>query len=180
MLKPRAFEYDLKIIVPAVYPSDGWRGQRRGDFMIQRWKAWIAAFDAACKTDEWAPLEPFLTSDCVYIVAGAPFACELRGREAVIAGFQKSVRNFDRKFDVRHWEGVGIRAWSEHVVTARSKGGYERAGCPSLSFSAKSAWFFRGDQICLMTDTYDLAEIDVLDSLEWLARYGADLNPSYV
>lgn len=104
--------------------------------MIDRWKDWIAAFDAACETDDWAPLSAFLTEDVVYIVAGAPFACEIRGRDNVIAGFRKSVYGFDRKFDSREWTGVGIKLWGIEAVTARAQGRYTRDGKAPLSFAA--------------------------------------------
>lgn len=147
--------------------------------MIEKWKDWIAAFDSACASDDWAPLAAFLTEDVVYLVAGAPFACELRGREAVISGLRKSVRGFDRRFDQRLWEGVGIKAWGAEAVTARAKGTYHMAGKPALSFAAKGSWYFRGGQICLMTDIYDLGEVDVMDALQWLALHGEGLDPSY-
>jgi len=77
--------------------------------MIANWKDWIAAFDMACGTDDWAPLAAYLTEDVVYLVAGAPFACELRGRDAVIAGLQKSVRGFDHKLTNASGKGSGSR-----------------------------------------------------------------------
>ena len=148
--------------------------------MIANWKDWIAAFDMACGTDDWAPLAAYLTEDVVYLVAGAPFACELRGRDAVIAGLQKSVRGFDHKFDPRVWEGVGIKVWGAEAVTARAKGTYRIAGKPALSFAANGSWYFRGAQICLMTDIYDLSEVDSMDALNWLGLHGAGMDPSYV
>lgn len=147
--------------------------------MIGIWKDWIAAFDAACATDDWAPLAKYLTDDVVYIVAGAPFACELRGRDNVIAGLRKSVRGFDRRFDLRVWEGVGVKSWGTEAITARAKGTYRLQGKPALSFAAKGSWYFRGNQICLMTDIYDLSEVDTLEALHWLSQHGEGLDPSY-
>lgn len=147
--------------------------------MLDHWKSWIAAFDRACQTDDWTPLAAFLTEDVVYIVAGAPFACEVRGRDAVIAAFQKSIGNFDRKFDERHWRGVGVRVWAPNAITGRAQGRYRMAGKPELIFSAYGHWYYRGDKICLMTDIYDLSEQDVIEALEWLGMHGEGLDPSY-
>lgn len=147
--------------------------------MLERWNAWIAAFDQACESDDWGPLETFLTEDVVYTVAGVPFACELRGRAAVIAGFQKSVRGFDRKFDRRHWTGVGVRVWAPNAISARAQGRYELAGAPPLTFAAKGHWVFRGDRISVMSDVYDTAEADIAAALAWLAEHGAGMDPSY-
>ena len=147
--------------------------------MLDQWRAWIGAFDRACETDRWDELHDYLADDVTYIVAGVPFACELRGRDAVIAGFQRSVRNFDRKFDARRWDGVGVRALAPNAVTARAFGTYELAGKPTLTFAAHGAWFFRGETICLMTDIYDAAEADIVAAFGWLEAHGAGMDPGY-
>jgi hypothetical protein len=148
--------------------------------MLERWRAWIAAFDAAAEDDGWSRLEPFLADDVVYAVSGVPFACELRGRGAVIAGFAKSVRNFDRCFGERRWYGVGLRIREPGAITGRAMGVYRLGSLPELTFSAQSLWAFRGDRLSLMTDAYDSEEVDVLSALEWLGRHGEGLDPSYV
>lgn len=147
--------------------------------MLDRWNAWIAAFDAACVDDDWSRLEGFLTDDVVYSVAGAPFACELRGRALVIAGFARSIRGFDRRFDERRWYGVGIRVREPNAITGRAMGVYRLGSLPPLRFSAQSQWVFRDGRISLMTDVYDTEEADVTGALHWLSRYGEGLDPSY-
>ncbi|MEM8772279.1 MAG: hypothetical protein AAGD92_11570 [Pseudomonadota bacterium] len=148
--------------------------------MIEIWNRWIAAFDKAFTTDDWTDAKGFLTDDVAYVVAGVPFACELRGRDQVIAGFRKSLENFDRKFDSRLWEAVDLKVWADHAVTGLAKGRYEINGKPPITFSARSAWFFRGEQISLMTDIYDANEINAMKTLEWLALHGADMDASYI
>lgn len=147
--------------------------------MIEQWQTWISAFDACCSDDDWQRLTPLLTEDVHYCVAGAPFGCRLQGRDAVIAGFARSIRNFDRKFDERRWFGVGIRSFPPDAVAGRAMGWYRRGTLPPLTFSADSQWVFRGDRICLMTDRYDMAEADVQAALGWLGEHGGDLDPSY-
>jgi hypothetical protein len=147
--------------------------------MLAEWKRWIAAFDGAVARDDWTGLGAFLTEDVVYAVIGAPFACELRGRDAVVAGFAKSIRGFDHKFDERRWIGVGIRDWGTGAVTGRATGWYRRGAHPPISFSAESLWLFRGGQISVMTDIYDLAEADVQQTLQALEHMGGDFDPSY-
>lgn len=148
--------------------------------MLDLWRDWIAAFDRACDTDDWSSLDRFVTDDVAYVVSGVPFACDLRGREAVLGGLRKSVRGFDRRFDRRGWRGIGVKAWPPNAVTCRAYGTYERAGTPTLTFSARAHWFFRDGRIGLMADIYDTTEADVAEALDWLARYGQDLDPSYV
>jgi hypothetical protein len=147
--------------------------------MIDQWRAWIAAFDASVADDKWDRLTPFLTEDVVYAVTGAPFACDLRGRDAVIAGFAKSIRNFDHKFDERRWYGVGLRVWEPNAVTGRATGWYRIGDRPPLTFSAQSLWLFRGNQISLMTDVYDTSEADVQATLGALMALGDGFDASY-
>lgn len=148
--------------------------------MIERWREWIAAFDEACEDDDWARLAPFLAEDVIYAVTGAPFSCEIRGRDEVIAGFAKSIRSFDRQFDERHWYGVGIRTFDPNGVRGRAFGWYRLGDEAPVTFSAESLWLFRGDRLSVMTDVYDTTEHDVLLTLERLAQLGLDGDPSYV
>ena len=148
--------------------------------MLERWKSWIAAFDQATVDDDWDRLKPYLCEDVVYAVHGVPFTCELRGRDAVLAGFAKSIRGFDRKLDRRMWHGVGVKASPTGAITGRAMGVYLRGDLPPLTFSASSQWLFRGDQISVMTDIYDLSEADSEAAMVWLTQHGQDLDASYV
>lgn len=147
--------------------------------MIERWKAWIAAFDAAVESGNWDDLTQFLTPDVTYTVSGLPTACSLSGREKVLAGFAKSIANFDKHFDERLWFGVGVREFAPHIITGRAFGIYRMGDKPPLHFSAKSLWRFDGDRIAAMSDWYDHAETDVQDAFAWLAQHAPDLDASY-
>ncbi len=147
--------------------------------MLEIWRQWVAAFDRACEDGDWQQLAPFLTEDAVYIVAGVPFACELRGRDAVIAGFARSIAHFDAHFDERRWHGVGIREFAPGAITGRAQGWYRKGDLPPLTFSAHSQWLFRGQQLCVLTDVYDVSEADAQAAFAWLALHGEGLDPSY-
>lgn len=147
--------------------------------MMERWQAWIDAFDEAVETDGWDRLEPFLAPNVIYTVTGVPFACRLEGRDAVISGFRKSIANFDHHFDERQWFPVGLRHFEPGTITARAMGIYRLADKPLLHFSAHSLWQFSGDQITAMNDWYDLAEADVKNALGWIAEHAPGLDASY-
>lgn len=148
--------------------------------MLDLWRGWITNFDNAVVTDDWEFAEEFLAEDVVYVVAGAPFGCELRGRENVVAGFKRSLTNFDRKFDERRWEAVNINLWNHQAITCLAKGDYLMEGKPPITFAAHGQWFFRDQKICLMTDLYDLNEVNTIETLGWLDKYGDDLDPNYL
>ena len=147
--------------------------------MIEQWKKWIAAFDAATESDDWESLRPQLSEDVTYTVSGVPFSCHLEGSDAVLSGFKKSITNFDRKFDQRWWFPVGTREFEPNVVKARAMGVYRLGELPLLHFSAPSIWRFQDGKISSMQDCYDVAEGDVQDALGWLAKHAPDLDPSY-
>ncbi|MEM1389973.1 MAG: nuclear transport factor 2 family protein [Pseudomonadota bacterium] len=148
--------------------------------MLTFWRKWIAAFDAAAKCGDWSKATSYLAEDVAYAVTGAPFGCEVRGRDHVIAAFEKSISNFDRKFDVRRWEAVNLKLSGDQAITALSKGDYELANRPPITFAAQSIWVFCGDKISMMVDTYDLSEIHTQETLAWLDKYGEGMDPSYV
>ncbi len=147
--------------------------------MLERFQAWVAGFDACVADGDWQRLVPMLADDVVYRVTGVPFGCELRGRDAVLAGFARSIANFDRQFDERQWFGVGWRAVG-HCLSGRAMGVYRRTGAPLLSFSALEQLHLRDDgRISLISDVYDLTEFDNQLAMAWLASHGAGLDPSY-
>lgn len=147
--------------------------------MLERWRQWIAAFDASCEDDEWERLAGFLDEEVRYQVSGLPFACTLEGREAVIAGFARSVRGFDRHFDERQWHGIGARFFAPGTITARATGVYRKAGLPLLCFAAHARWDFRDEKIVSMADIYDPEELDLQAALGWLADHGEAMDPAY-
>ncbi|MEL7318730.1 MAG: nuclear transport factor 2 family protein [Pseudomonadota bacterium] len=147
--------------------------------MMDRWREWIAAFDKAVASDDWDTLREFLDPDVTYTVSGVPFACRLSGVDAVLAGFAKSIANFDRKFDERGWFGVGVREYAPDTITGRAMGVYRLGDHPLLHFSARSLWRFKENRIVQMNDMYDLAEADVQAALAWLTQYAPDLDANY-
>jgi hypothetical protein len=147
--------------------------------MIELWQNWISAFDLAVESDDWGPLRPMLDEGVTYTVSGAPFACHLVGAEAVIAGFRKSISNFDRQFDQRWWFGVGVREFAPDVISARAMGVYRLADKPLLHFSARSLWRFRDGKVVAMQDCYDVCEHDVQAALAWLAEHAPQADASY-
>lgn len=144
--------------------------------LYESWKAWIDAFEAAVQTGDWSEAAKHLSEDCIYVVAGGPYACEVKGRAAVIEGVKRSFAGFDQKFDRREWRAGKVRLHEPNAVSAVVTGTYKKDGRPPLRFGVDGHWFFRGDQIFLMTDLYDLGLADAADTLDWLEAYGADLH----
>jgi hypothetical protein len=151
--------------------------QRKDPYAL--WTAWITAFEQAVASDNWSGLGGFLTDDVVYRVNGAPFDCQLRGREAVVAGFARSVRGFDRHFAQRAWSPIGIRVYDTGYLTCRIHSAYHLDDAHRISFEATGHWGFRDDKIDLMLDFYDAQQRDVQMALGALAELGDRFDPRY-
>ena len=150
------------------------------DQILKTWRAFLDAFNTACETDDWTPLEPFLTECVRYRVTGIPFACQIEGRDAVIAGFAKSIRGFDRNFDTRQHEPVAVRAYDPDTVTALAWGKYEKAGLPDVRIAAQGYWHFKDGKSDAMQDVWDVTLVENQQALSWLAEHGEDMDASYV
>lgn len=147
--------------------------------LLTPWRAFLDAFNTAYETDDWTPLAPMLTEDAEYRVSGIPFACHLRGRDAVIAGFAKSVRNFDRRFAARQHEPVGIRVMEPDTVSAIAWTRYTSADKGAIAVAAHGFWQFRDGRIERMLDVWDATLAENARALAWLAENGAGLDASY-
>ncbi len=143
------------------------------------WSHWIAAFDQSVIDDQWDRLADYLSEDVVYRVTGAPFDCQLRGRDAVIAGFARSVRNFDRRFAQREWSPIGIRIDSSGYVRCHIHSAYHLADGQAIAFEATGHWGFRDGRIDLMLDFYDSGHYDVQQALAALQQMGDAFDPRY-
>lgn len=155
-----------------------WRTQMTE--MLQTWRDFLDTFNTACETDEWSLLEPFLTEDVQYRVTGMFMACHIHGRAAVIAGFAKSIRGFDRKFDSRQHEPVGVKTYDPDTVSAIAWGRYQKAGLPDVRIAAHGFWHFRDGKINAMTDVWDVTLVENQQALAWLAEHGSYMDASYV
>ncbi len=150
--------------------------------MYDIWLEHIAAFDKTVEDDNWDRLVPFFHEDIRYFVTGAPFACDIQGRDAVFAGFKKSLDGLDRKFDKRDWRCGEIMVSPPNLIKGTIIGTYEMTGKPPLQFGVQSIWGFTDDKISLMVDLYDISRMDAINSLDWLEEHGVefDLDASYV
>jgi len=147
--------------------------------VFPRWQAWIAAFDDAVARDDWSGLAEFLSEDVVYRVSGSPFDCHLRGRDAVIAGFARSVRGFDHRMQRRDWSPIGIRVYASGYLTCRIRSAYQLDDTQGISFEATGHWGFRSGRIDLMLDFYDDSQRDVQLALGALAALQGHVDPRY-
>ncbi len=143
---------------------------------LARFYAYARAFEVAVLTDDWTILEPFFAPDAVHRVEGpAPFACDDRGRDAVIEGLRASVSRIERRCDVRIPEviaGPAVRpdgTWMRFGVRLR------HAGLPDAWFEGEHVVAMQGGRIARIDEQMDPATSAA--AAAWIAEHGARLHP---
>lgn len=147
---------------------------------IQRiWAGFVETFDEVVASGAWGRLDEFMTEDVRYLVSGVPFACELSGKESVIAGLRRSVENFDAHFDTRHYDAIASREFPPNLIVSDVWSRYGRVGQEPLQFPVRSSFYFRDDRICLLADRYDPDAIELQQAFGWLERHPGPYDPRY-
>lgn len=149
---------------------------------MKRFLAYYKAFEETYVDDDWSRLEPLFAPDAVYRVTGAgSFDCVLRGREALFAGLRKFLDGFDRRC-TRRLESLEPPVVTENCISFRGAASYTRGDSPPFRIQLRELIEFRDERIVRITDIYDWGWESGLDAeaAEWLRRYGADLELSYV
>ena len=105
------------------------------------------------------------------------FSCRIEGRNAIVAGFKKSLDGFDRHLKR-----------TMHVVNGPSEDGdklsfvwfgrYSHAGVPPLELSARQTLLFNDDKIKLLVDEFLPTYGE--NARTWIESHRPDLNPAYV
>ena len=138
---------------------------------------WAMAFEATYRDDDWRRLERFLAPDVVYEVVGAPFACVVRGRDAVLAAIRRSVDGFDRQC-VRAITPGSMPTQAGDAVTVEGTVSYTRGPSPRLVVAVRETATYADGRIVRIVDVYDPET--VARSEAWVAQWGAGLDWSYV
>jgi hypothetical protein len=145
--------------------------------LIQQFAAQRAAFEAAYASNDWSALGAFFHDDITYEVMNMPFNCVIRGRDEVLAGFQRSVDRFD-KLCIRT-VGIGSTIREEGVnVLVHAGIRFEREGAPATSAKLWEIATYRDGLIERMLDIYDPGCDEEFG--RWMTAWGEGLDPRYV
>jgi hypothetical protein len=144
----------------------------------QRFFAYAIAFEETYKDDDWSRLAPFFAEDATYEVRNAPFACLVRGRDAILRALRKSIDGFDRRCHSRRVEVTDPPRTAGDTVSVGWAGTYEWPDAPPLRFEGRSSATLSGDRIVHLVDEYPDGEGDRMAS--WLRAHAPALDVSYV
>lgn len=141
-------------------------------FVAQR-----SAFETAYLKGDWRSLGGFFADDITYEVMNMPFHCVLRGREAVLAGFARSVERFDKL--CTRTVGIDATAHEEGDNVLISAGiRFEREGAPVLTSRLWEIATYIDGKVERLIDIYDAPDNERF--VRWMEDWGAGLDPSYV
>ena len=144
---------------------------------LEQFGAYAADFEATFADDDWMRISERYHPDIRYLVTGSPYDCELKGRDAVIAGLKKALDGFDRRFDRRVLSPAGDPAIEPGKVSFPAHCLYEKDGLPTLEFNLTETVALNDDGlITLIHDDYPAGQDHVH---EWLNSNSADFDPSY-
>jgi len=146
---------------------------------IPRFVAYAAAFEKAFDSDDWSVVEPFFAADAEYEVGlGPPFTLEsgscIRGRDAILAYFKKTLDAFDRRFATREIVLLDGPREDGAAVWLRGRADYTSPHAPDLSFELDEIATFDGDSIRRLEDRYDAETIASIDA--YIEAHGAALG----
>jgi hypothetical protein len=147
--------------------------------MLGTFVAYAQAFEATYADDDWGRLDAFLAPDLVYRVLGTPrWDCVVEGRTAVYAAIKRFLDGFDRHCERRVLPGGTPPSVEGDVLRVTGTAAYRRGDAEELLLEIELMAEFRDGKIAVLSDVYPRfvgARIDA-----WLARWGKDLQPSYV
>jgi len=144
--------------------------------IIDRFAAYAAAFEDAYASDDWSKLDPFFTEDAVYdVVAEAPFATSIAGRESIKAYFKQICTVLDRRFDSRSVEMLTAPVDRGGAVWFRWAATYTLAGAPNLRMEGEETALFAGDRMRRLEDR--IAAETVRSTQTYLAEHDTKLKP---
>jgi ketosteroid isomerase-like protein len=145
--------------------------------LIARFMAQRDVFEQAYVNGDWQALAPFFREDVVYEVLNMPFHCVIRGRDAFLAGLQRSVERFDKRCIRTVGIDPSIREEGNNVITYSGMK-FERKGAPPVSSRVWEIATYRGDLIERMVDLYDAGSAN--EFARWMDAWGEGLDPRYV
>ena len=138
---------------------------------------YFQCFEAALETGNWDAVGDTLTEDARYSVQGVPFACEIKGKTAILQAFKKSTASFDATMNFRLLEILSMARLGPNRVRADLISGYGREEIGSATVPVSIEIEAREDGIVELTDIYD-PELTA-PALTWIAMNLGDADPSY-
>jgi len=149
---------------------------------MQVFMDYAAAFEQTYVDDDWLRLTPFFSQDASYEVQGGPLACQISGREAILAGLRKSIDGLDRQCSDRKIELTDgpevVTTDAGQTVSLGWRIDYQYKDAPRVGFAGRSVVTILDGVIVALKDEYEDEEMERLSA--WMREHGEGLDGSYV
>jgi len=145
---------------------------------LQSFLAYAQDFETTYEDDDWSRLERHFAPGAVYEVRGAPFACRIEGRRAVLRGMKKSLDGFDRRFEKRSLEVTEAPKEAGDTFTVGWAATYRKPGAPPLVIHGRSTARYAGDVIAELVDEF--LEGTGAELASWSRAHAPDVDLSYI
>lgn len=145
---------------------------------INQFLHYFDQFEITLQTGAWDTLGAHFAKDARYIVRGAPFACQVEGREAILRAFAKSTAAFDKTMDFRMLAIQSVTRLGSNRIRVELISGYGRTNIGSMTAPVAMEVETNDTGITELIDIYD-PELTT-PALMWIATNLSDADPSYV
>ncbi len=141
---------------------------------MNSFEQYAAAFEVGYDTEDWGVVDALMTDDIVWSVGGLPepVGGVNLGRRAAIAAINRSVRAWDRRFDVRTLGPVDPVAIPGGIYMAWQVT-FSREGLPAFVAHGEEWDLFRDGKLAVHHERTANSE----EIYEFLAVHGAGLLP---
>ena len=145
---------------------------------MENFRQYASDFERTFLDDDWSRLRKYFTEDAVYEVRSTTFGCRLIGPDAIFRGIKKSLDGFDRRFGAREIAIVSVHEPTNDAFEVVWVVTYTKEGAPPFRLRGTTRARYEGDLITHLLDSYD--EAMDREGAEWMAKYGAGIDVSYV
>ena len=135
---------------------------------------YATAFEDAFAADDWRIVDQHFDDEIAWSCAGLAGANYMaQGRAQVSAAIKQSVDTFDRRFDLREPQAVGVPAVIPGGIHLDWRVVYSREGLPSFELRGAEWDLFRDGKLVMHHERVH----NGVEALEFIARHDAALRP---
>lgn len=132
-----------------------------------------ADFEACLVDDDWSRLASYLADNATYRNIAGPEGT-IRGRDAILAFFEKDVSESDRPFETRRVEGLTEPEVKGQFLSRKWRCTYTLSQVPDLVVEGEARYWFDGDLITAIEQ--ELSPESAIIYAKWMQEHEDKLH----